>query len=108
MKMKRLSIISLFTAACLLVGVTTVFATSFFQDRQGHSRCRNSCPASDCRPCGLRCVREPFHLTVKDDQKLYYFDLLVGKFEDSYQENMRTKAVGYLEEKGCRRPGCHP
>ena len=43
---------------------------------------------------------EPFHLTVKDDQKLYYFDLLVGKFEDSYQENMSTKAVGYLEEKG--------
>lgn len=95
MKMKRLSIISLFTAACLLVGVTTVFATSP-SSKTGKETAAQQAVADPA----VYDVYEPFYLTVKDDQKLYYFDLLVGKFEDSYQENMRTKAVGYLEEKG--------
>lgn len=95
MKMKRLSIISLFTAACLLVGVTTVFATSP-SSKTGKETAAQQAVADPA----VYDVYEPFHLTVKDDQKLYYFDLLVGKFEDSYQENMSTKAVGYLEEKG--------
>lgn len=100
MKMKRLSIISLFTAACLLVGVTTVFATSPSSKTDKEVPAVETAAQQAIADPAVYDVYEPFHLTVKDDQKLYYFDLLVGKFEDSYQENMRTKAVGYLEEKG--------
>ena len=100
MKMKRLSIISLFTAACLLVGVTTVFATSPSSKTGKDTPAVETAAQQAIADPAVYDVYEPFHLTVKDDQKLYYFDLLVGKFEDSYQENMRTKAVGYLEEKG--------
>lgn len=100
MKMKRLSIISLFTAACLLVGVTTVFATSPSSKTGKDTPAVETAAQQAIADPTVYDVYEPFHLTVKDDQKLYYFDLLVGKFEDNYQENMRTKAVGYLEEKG--------
>ncbi len=100
MKMKRLSIISLFTAACLLVGVTTVFATSPSSKTGKDTPAVETAAQQAIADPAVYDVYEPFHLTVKDDQKLYYFDLLVGKFEDNYQENMRTKAVGYLEEKG--------
>lgn len=100
MKMKRLSIISLFTAVCLLVGVTTVFATSPSSKTGKDTPAVETAAQQAIADPAVYDVYEPFHLTVKDDQKLYYFDLLVGKFEDSYQENMSTKAVGYLEEKG--------
>lgn len=95
MKMKRLSIISLFTAACLLVGVTTVFATSP-SSKTGKETAAQQAVADPA----VYDVYEPFHLTVKDDQKLYYFDLLVGKLEDSYLDNADTKSVNYLNENG--------
>lgn len=95
MKMKRLSIISLFTAACLLVGVTTVFATSP-SSKTGKETAAQQAVADPT----VYDVYEPFHLTVKDDQKLYYFDLLVGKLEDSYLDNADTKSVNYLNENG--------
>lgn len=95
MKMKRLSIISLFTAACLLVGVTTVFATSP-SSKTGKETAAQQALADPA----VYDVYEPFHLTVKDDQKLYYFDLLVGKLEDSYLDNADTKSVNYLNENG--------
>lgn len=95
MKMKRLSIISLFTAACLLVGVTTVFATSP-SSKTGKETAAQQAVADPA----VYDVYEPFYLTVKDDQKLYYFDLLVGKLEDSYLDNADTKSVNYLNENG--------
>ncbi|MEF2562238.1 MAG: M56 family metallopeptidase [Negativibacillus sp.] len=95
MKMKRLSIISLFTAACLLVGVTTVFATSP-SSKTGKETAAQQAVADPA----VYDVYEPFHLTVKDDQKLYYFDLPVGKLEDSYLDNADTKSVNYLNENG--------
>ena len=95
MKMKRLSIISLFTAACLLVGVTTVFATSP-SSKTGKETAAQQAVADPA----VYDVYEPFYLTVKDDQKLYYFDLPVGKLEDSYLDNADTKSVNYLNENG--------
>lgn len=95
MKMKRLSIISLFTAACLLVGVTTVFATSP-SSKTGKETAAQQAVADPA----VYDVYEPFYLTVKDDQKLYYFDLPVGKLEDSYLDNTDTKSVNYLNENG--------
>ena len=95
MKMKRLSIISLFTAACLLVGVTTVFATSP-SSKTGKETAAQQAVADPA----VYDVYEPFYLTVKDNQKLYYFDLPVGKLEDSYLDNADTKSVNYLNENG--------
>ena len=100
MKMKRLSIISLFTAACLLVGVTTVFATSPSSKTGKDTPAVETAAQQAIADPAVYDVYEPFYLTVKDDQKLYYFDLPVGKLEDSYLDNADTKSVNYLNENG--------